>query len=69
MMDIIILNDGLYSLVPVTKNMLEGITLVSGIDFYELCDLLRLKLTEYKTEINVHYMNNGSGQWFGCVGK
>jgi len=49
--------------------MLEGITLVAGVEFYELCDLLRLKLTEYKTEINVHYMNNGSGQWFGCVGK
>ena len=44
-MDIIILNDGLYSLVPVTKNMLESITLVSGVNFYELCDLLRLKLT------------------------
>ena len=68
-MDIIILNDGLYSLVPVTKNMLEGITLVSGIDFYELCDLLRLKLTTYHSEINVHSMNDGSGQWFGCRSK
>ena len=68
-MDIIILNDGLYSLVPVTKNMLESITLVSGVNFYELCDLLRTKLTTYHTKINVHSMNNGSGQWFGCIGK
>lgn len=68
-MDIIILNDGLYSLVPVTKNMLEGITLVSGINFYELCDLLRLKLTEYHTEINTYTMNNGIGNFYGCIGK
>jgi hypothetical protein len=68
-MDIIILNDGLYSLVPVTKNMLEGITLVSGIDFYELCDLLRLKLTEYHTKLNIYTMNNGMGNWMGCIGK
>ena len=69
MMDIIILNDGLYNLVPVTKEMLESITLITKVDFYELCDLLRLKLTTYHSEINVHSMNDGSGQWFGCVGK
>ena len=28
-MDLIILNDGLYQLIPVTKQMLEGIELVS----------------------------------------
>ena len=49
--------------------MLEGITLVSGIDFYELCDLLRLKLTEYHTEINTYTMNNGIGNFYGCIGK
>ena len=66
-MDIIILNDGLYSLVPVTKNMLESIT--SGVNFYELCDLLRLKLTEYHSELNTYTMNNGMGNWMGCIGK
>ena len=50
MMDLIILNNDLYS-------------------FYELCDLLRLKLTTYHSEINVHSMNDGSGQWFGCISK
>ena len=29
LMDLIILNDGLYQLIPVTKQMLEGIELVS----------------------------------------
>jgi hypothetical protein len=69
MMDIIILNDGLYNLVPVTQQMLEGIALITKVDCFELCDLLRLKLTTYYTEMNVHSMNDGSGLWFGCIGK
>ena len=69
MMNIIILNDGLYNLVPVTQQMLEGITLITKVNFYELCDLLRIQLTTYTNELNVHSMNNGSGQWFGCIGK
>ena len=67
MIDLIILNDGLYSLVPVTQQMLEGITLINEVSFYELCDLLRVKLTTYHTKVNVHTMNDLSGQWFGCV--
>ena len=46
-MDLIILNDGLYYLVPVTKKMLEGIELVKDISCLDLCDILRLKLTGY----------------------
>jgi len=69
MMNIIILNDGLYNLVPVTQQMLEGITLITKVNFYELCDLLRIQLTTYTNELNVHSMNNKSGQWFGCIGK
>tara|TARA_R110000851_G_scaffold137497_1_gene273456 strand:- start:522 stop:728 length:207 start_codon:yes stop_codon:yes gene_type:complete len=68
-MDIIILNDGLYNLVPVTQQMLEGIALITKVNYFELCDLLRLKLTTYYTEMNVHSMNDGSGLWFGCIGK
>jgi hypothetical protein len=68
-MDIIILNDGLYNLVPVTQQMLEGIALITKVNYFELCDLLRLKLTTYHTEMNVHSMNDGSGLWFGCIGK
>ena len=69
MISLIILNDGLYSLVPVTQQMMNSIALITEVNFYELCDLLRLKLTEYHTEINVHSMNDGSGLWFGCIGK
>ena len=67
MIDLIIFNDGLYNLVPVTKQMLEGITLITEVSFYELCDLLRVKLTTYHTKVNVHTMNDLSGQWFGGV--
>ena len=69
MMNLIILNDGLYSLVPVTQQMMDSIALITEVNFYELCDLLRTKLTTYHTKINVHSMNDRSGQWFGCIGK
>ena len=66
-MDLIILNDGLYQLIPVTKQMLEGIELVSEINCFDLCDILRLKLTTYHDFINRHVMNDGSGDFFGCI--
>ena len=66
-MDLIILNDGLYQLLPVTKQMLEGIELFDEIDCFDLCDLLRLKLTGYADTINLHIMNDGSGAFIGCM--
>ena len=66
-MDLIILNDGLYSLVPVTKKLLEGMVITQNVDCFELCDLLRLKLTGYVESINLHVMNDGSGYLFGCM--
>ena len=66
-MDLIILNDGLYYLIPVTKKMLEGVELFNEIDCFDLCDILRLKLTGYVDTINLHIMNDGSGYFFGCV--
>jgi len=66
-MDLIILNDGLYQLIPVTKNMLEGIVLTEKIDCFDLCDILRLKLTGYVDTLNLHIMNDGSGSWIGCM--
>ncbi len=67
-MDLIILNDGLYSLVPVTKAMLEHIKLFVEVDCFDLCDILRLKLTTYHDyPINQHVMNDGSGDFFGCI--
>ena len=66
-MDLIILYDGLYSLVPVTKAMLANLNIVSEVDFFDMCDILRLKLTTYHEAINRHVMNDGSGDFFGCM--
>jgi len=66
-MDLIILNDGLYQLIPVTKKMLEGIVLTADINCFELCDILRLKLTGYVDTLNLHIMNDGSGDFYGCM--
>ena len=66
-MDLIILNDGLYQLIPVTKKMLEWIVLTNEIDCFDLCDILRLKLTGYIDTLNLHIMNDGSGSMIGCM--
>ncbi len=66
-MDLIILNDGLYQLIPVTKQMLEGIELVSEINCFDLCDILSLKLTTYVDSFNVHMMKDDSGIFCGCM--
>ena len=66
-MDLIILNDGLYHLIPVTKQMLEGIELFDEINCLDLCDILRLKLTGYVDTLNLHIMNDGSGTMIGCM--
>ena len=71
-MELIILTDGMYHLVPVTKEMTEGISLVSKIliDCFDLCDILRLKLPTYASDpMNVHIMNDGSGDFYGCICK
>ena len=66
-MDLIILNDGLYQLIPVTKQMLEGVELLNEINCFDLCDILRIKLTGYVDKLNLHIMNDGSGNFYGCV--
>ncbi len=65
-MELIILNDGLYQLIPVTTEILEGIVLTDKVDCFELCDILRLKLTGYVDELNLHIMNDGS-TFVGCM--
>ena len=66
-MDLIILNDGLYQLLPVTKEIMEGIILTAETNCFELCDILRLKLTGYVDTLNLHIMNDGSGTMIGCM--
>ena len=65
-MDLIILNDGLYQLIPVTSKILEDIELVSKIDCFDLCEILRLKLSGYVDTLNLHIMNDGSAL-IGCM--
>ena len=66
-MDIIVLNDGMYQLLPISKQILDGIVLTNEISCLDLCDILRLKLTGYVDSINLHIMNDGSGTWIGCM--
>ena len=69
-MDLIILTDGFYSLVPVTKVMLGDMKLVAEVNCFQLCDILRIKLSTYATDpLNAHVMNDGSGDFFGCICK
>ncbi len=59
----------MYHLVPVTTEMLKEIVLVVKVNCFELCDILRLKLTIYSEVLNAHVMNDGSGDFFGCMCK
>ena len=69
-MDLILLNNGLYHLVEVTKEMTAGIELLSETNCFELCDILRLHLTTYyEAPYNVHVMKDGSGDFIGCICK
>ena len=68
-MDLIIQNDGLYQLVPVTKQMMEHVSLLVKVNCMDLCEILRLKLTTYADSLNLHVMNDGSGNFYGCICK
>ena len=68
-MELIILNDGLYQLIPVTKEIMESIKLIdpAGLTCFDICDILRLKLTGYANTLNLYIMNDGSGSMVGCM--
>ena len=66
-MELIILNDGLYQLIPVTKQMTEHMSLLGEVNCMELCEILRLKLTGYVDTLNLHIMKDGSGSLVGCM--
>ena len=70
-MELIILTDGLYHLVEVTKEMTKDIILLNDtIDCFDLCDILTVKLSTYADyPINQHIMKDGSGYLFGCICK
>ena len=70
-MDLIILIDGLYHLIPVQKELFKEIALIKnpGLTCFDMCDILRLKLTVYSEVLNAHVMNDGSGNFMGCICK
>ena len=66
-MDLIVANDGLYSLIPVTKAMLQHIKIIVEVDCFDLCEIIRIEFTTYADSLNLHIMNNGSGNFYGCI--
>ena len=42
-MDLIIFDNNLWHLIPVTKEMLQGLTIPKGIDCMDLCEIIREK--------------------------
>ena len=68
-MELIILNDGLYQLIPVSEQVMEHISLLGPVNCMDLCEILRLKLTGYVETLNLHIMNDGSGSLIGCICK
>ena len=65
--EMIILDDGTYHLIPVTKELLKNLMIVVEVNCFELCDILRLKLTTYSESINTYMMNDDSGDFYGCI--
>ena len=66
-MELIILNDGLYQLIPLSKQVMEHVSLLEPVSCMDLCEILRLKLTGYVDTLNLHIMNDGSGSLVGCI--
>jgi hypothetical protein len=66
-LDLIILNDGLYQLIPVTKQIMEGIVITAEVECLDICEILRAKLTGYADTLNLHIMNDGTGYFYGCI--
>ena len=67
-MDLILLNDGVYNLVSITKDMIKDIQLLEEVNCFDLCDILRLHLTTYyEYPINAHVMKDGTGDLWGCI--
>jgi hypothetical protein len=66
-MELIIQDDGVFKLVEVTKQMLDHLTILSDVDCFSLCDIIRLEFTEYLDSHNKYFMKDGSGYFYGCI--
>ena len=48
---------------------MEGIVITAEVDCFDLCEILRLKLSGYVDSLNLHVMKDGSGNFYGCICK
>ena len=65
-MDLIIFANDLYNLVPVTKEMLQNISIPKGTDCFDLCNIIRENFTTYITNKNINIINN-TDLFYGCI--
>jgi hypothetical protein len=65
-MDLIIFANDLYNLVPVTKEMLQNISIPKGTDCFDLCNIIRENFTTYITNKNIYIINN-TDLFYGCI--
>jgi hypothetical protein len=48
--------------------MMEHISLLVEVSCFDLCDIIRLEFTTYhEPPFNRHVMNDGSGDFYGCI--
>ena len=66
-MSMIILQDGTYYLVEVTRHLFTGLSLPETIDLFSLCEVLRHEYTTYLEHMNKYVMKDGSGLFYGCI--
>ena len=66
--EMIILDDGMYHLIPVTKELLKNLMIVVEVNCFQLCEILRIKLSTWaEPPLNAHIMHDGSGDFYGCI--
>ena len=66
-MYLIILQDGLYELIPATKEMFVDAILPEVVDCFTLCDIVREMHTTYIESINKYVMKDSGAHFYGCL--
>jgi hypothetical protein len=66
-MEIILLENNLYHLIQITKDMLEGIIIPKGSDCFNLCDIIRENFTVYDDSKNYYKMIGHNSYFIGCI--
>jgi hypothetical protein len=66
-MDLIILQDGLYQLIPTTKEMFVGAIKPEIVDCFSLCEIVKNIQTSYLESINKYVMVDSGAYFYGCI--